>query len=697
MTPTNNGGGAAAYFAELSSHTLHVVRIESGVVCFSEASVLDNKRPLDLMLDAALVDWKGSGWTASVTTFLPTTSWHLVETGSARGLDAKTTIESLVKALPYGSELATVWAVCTAETGRPFKSGNEARWLIGVAPTNQLKTLLELGARFKLRAQAIGPGILNYVGAIIGLLPVTRKESVALLEVGGECSNLFLVSAAGVEAVVRCAVKLPDLWEAVREELGMKSQGAAARIFYNTGYDFSLQGAGIAKRIAPAFVEAIAALPSKRVAPSLAIAGLLPTQSWLSTHIANVIGTTSFQVDYQLALRQFGLRADGGMPSGHLDLGTLGLLYLAGATAMKGANWQAVWQPTSDTAKTPANLPNPVRASMPGKPQTPVSIRGGARPPTIPQPVSRLLPSVPEPPTQIETGPPFEAYLGNAPFIFVSYSHRDSGIVYREIDRLHGSGFRIWYDEGIDPGNDWPSAIAGALDRCALVLAFISPRSVESANVRKEITYALTRQKPFVPIHIEETVLPSGLELQIGCMQAILKWRMSSEHYQRKLERCLQTDLRRAPGATTLLDVANFGRHLATNPASDSPAAGSTVEYVQSLKEAEGGALSTDEFVERAKISRQALQDRRATFAIVYWTDAKGQCHYPKWQFDSDMQVLPHVRMILALLHTHDTLRVLTTFLVPSIGEPGTSALKLIHAGRGEEAVAAVRSREDER
>jgi hypothetical protein len=146
-----------------------------------------------------------------------------------------------------------------------------------------------------------------------------------------------------------------------------------------------------------------------------------------------------------------------------------------------------------------------------------------------------------------------------------------------------------------------------------------------------------------------------------------------------------------------LLDVANFGRHRASNPASDSPAAVATVEYVQSLKDAEGGAWSTAEFVERAKISRQALQERRDTFAIVYWTDAKGHCHYPKWQFDSDLQVLSHVRMILALLHTHDTLRVLTTFLVPSIGEPGTSALKLIHAGRGAEAVAAVRSREDER
>ena len=43
------------------------------------------------------------------------------------------------------------------------------------------------------------------------------------------------------------------------------------------------------------------------------------------------------------------------------------------------------------------------------------------------------------------------AYKGNAPFIFVSYSHSDQLIVYKLIKQLHLDGFRIWYDEGIEP------------------------------------------------------------------------------------------------------------------------------------------------------------------------------------------------------------------------------------------------------
>ncbi len=142
------------------------------------------------------------------------------------------------------------------------------------------------------------------------------------------------------------------------------------------------------------------------------------------------------------------------------------------------------------------------------------------------------------------------------------------------------------------------------------------------------------------------------------------------------------------------LPVVHFPRPSADRIVVEAQAATSASEYVQALKNGNGGAWSAAEIVERAKISRQALRERRDTFAVVYWTDAKGCCHYPKWQFDADLQVLPPVRAILALLRTHDTVRVLTTFLVPSIGEPGTSPLQLIRAGRGKEAVVAIRSRE---
>ena len=143
-----------------------------------------------------------------------------------------------------------------------------------------------------------------------------------------------------------------------------------------------------------------------------------------------------------------------------------------------------------------------------------------------------------------EALPPFEAYAGDEPFVFVSYSHKDSGIVYPEIDRLHRSGFRIWYDEGIDPGNEWPEEVANALARCVFFLVFISPRSVESANVRNEINFAINRKKPFLAIHVEETLLPTGLELRMGDIQAVLKWRMPDDRYHRQMAKSLPDSLK---------------------------------------------------------------------------------------------------------------------------------------------------------
>lgn len=149
---------------------------------------------------------------------------------------------------------------------------------------------------------------------------------------------------------------------------------------------------------------------------------------------------------------------------------------------------------------------------------------------------------------------PCEAYTGNEPFAFVSYAHSDAVQVYPEIRRLHEMGYRIWFDEGIDPGNEWPEEIASAIEQAAQFIVFVTDQSVRSKNVRDEIHYALSLEKPFLAIHLFETQLPPGLALRMGAVQAVFKWRMSEDVYWRKLERVfpisigkvatLETDIR---------------------------------------------------------------------------------------------------------------------------------------------------------
>ena len=144
---------------------------------------------------------------------------------------------------------------------------------------------------------------------------------------------------------------------------------------------------------------------------------------------------------------------------------------------------------------------------------------------------------------------PFEAYDGDRPFLFVSYAHKDAEIVFTELKWLHSAGYRIWYDEGIDPGNEWLVEIARALDRASCYLVFISKNSIKSKNVDNEISYALEEckrdaTKLFLAIHIEEVTLESKHKLGMSTIQAIFQWQMSEERFVRKLTKSLPDVLR---------------------------------------------------------------------------------------------------------------------------------------------------------
>lgn len=140
---------------------------------------------------------------------------------------------------------------------------------------------------------------------------------------------------------------------------------------------------------------------------------------------------------------------------------------------------------------------------------------------------------------------PFEAYRGTEPYIFASYAHKDAALVFPLLLDLHKRGYRIWYDEGIDPGNEWTAFIEKALEGASQVLAFISENSVASQNCRQEINLAIDDGKPLLSIHLEETELKHGLRLRMSSMQAIMKYRIESDtEFFRALDRGLDHSCR---------------------------------------------------------------------------------------------------------------------------------------------------------
>jgi TolB-like protein len=119
--------------------------------------------------------------------------------------------------------------------------------------------------------------------------------------------------------------------------------------------------------------------------------------------------------------------------------------------------------------------------------------------------------------------PPFEAYSGSEPFIFVCYSHKDKELIYPELVWLKDQGLNIWYDEGISPGEEWPERIAWAIENADKILFYISPDSTQSRICRDEVRLARTEGKPIVTVQLKPAELVGGLELTLGSSQAIVK------------------------------------------------------------------------------------------------------------------------------------------------------------------------------
>ena len=126
-------------------------------------------------------------------------------------------------------------------------------------------------------------------------------------------------------------------------------------------------------------------------------------------------------------------------------------------------------------------------------------------------------------------------YMGDEPYIFVSYCHDDSAVVYPIIERMVSDGYRIWYDEGISPGKDWPQQIAEKLIKSKVCLIVMTPASSRSHNCRTEMTFALQNRITVLSLKLEEFKMPLGIEFQLSSTQMILAYQYTGQAFYDKL------------------------------------------------------------------------------------------------------------------------------------------------------------------
>jgi hypothetical protein len=116
--------------------------------------------------------------------------------------------------------------------------------------------------------------------------------------------------------------------------------------------------------------------------------------------------------------------------------------------------------------------------------------------------------------------------------------------VFRIIKKLSDKRYRIWFDEGIEPGNEWPETVGRAVVKCAQFLVFMSPWAARSRNVRNEINLAFAEHRDILVVFLDPTELSEGMRLQIGTVQFINRYDMSEKECLKQLVGVLRSSTR---------------------------------------------------------------------------------------------------------------------------------------------------------
>ena len=67
----------------------------------------------------------------------------------------------------------------------------------------------------------------------------------------------------------------------------------------------------------------------------------------------------------------------------------------------------------------------------------------------------------------------------------------------------------------------------------------LSAQSINSPNVRRELSLALSENKKIIAVMLEEVVLSAGMRLQLELQQMIMKYQYSDERFLEKLYSCI--------------------------------------------------------------------------------------------------------------------------------------------------------------
>ncbi len=106
--------------------------------------------------------------------------------------------------------------------------------------------------------------------------------------------------------------------------------------------------------------------------------------------------------------------------------------------------------------------------------------------------------------------------------IFISYSRRDSEQALALAERLRASGASVWIDTAaLTAAETWSAEIVNAINTCTTFIILLSPDSVASHNVTKELSLASERRKTILPIVLTECTPNEAMQYALAGLQQV--------------------------------------------------------------------------------------------------------------------------------------------------------------------------------
>ena len=109
----------------------------------------------------------------------------------------------------------------------------------------------------------------------------------------------------------------------------------------------------------------------------------------------------------------------------------------------------------------------------------------------------------------------YAPYEGDMPYMVGSYASGDWPRVSGIIRGIQERGVRFWWDKGNQPAVAFADNIARHIEGAAAMMLFVSPKSVQSTWVQREVVYAAENNIPIYPVYLEPTVLNHTMKIYL--------------------------------------------------------------------------------------------------------------------------------------------------------------------------------------